>query len=93
LSLILRALNTCQTKFDGWVDLKELHLSDEVLVEHRKHLEAIAAIEFETQHLKAALLVIFMKANVHLLWALEGVQSFPGLSDIKCDAIGDNLKV
>jgi hypothetical protein len=56
-------------------------------------LEAIAATEFEPQHLEAALLIIFMKVNVHLFWALEGVESFPGLSDIKCDAIGDYLKV
>lgn len=34
-----------------------------------------------------------MKANVHLLWALEGVESFPGLSDIKWNAVGYNLKV
>ena len=30
---------------------------------------------------------------MHLFRALEGVKSFPGLSDIKFDAIGDNLKV
>ena len=66
-----------------------MHLSDEVLVEHRKHLEAIAAAEFEAKHLEAALLIIFLQAKVHLLRALESVEGFPTLSDIKCDAIRD----
>ena len=30
---------------------------------------------------------------MHLLWALESVEGFPALSDIKCDAIRDKLKV
>ena len=84
---MLSAFNSCQTEFDGGVYLKELHLSDEVLVKHRKHLEAITPAEFEPQHLEAALLISFLKANMHLFWALESVKSFPALFDIKGDAI------
>jgi hypothetical protein len=64
-----------------------LHLGDQVLVEHRKHLETIAPTELEPQHFEAALLISFLKPYVHLLWALESVESFPALFDIKGDAI------